>query len=185
MQSVEESPSWSQVPIGHASLLALVPAQYVPASQGAHSAGVRSVAGAVSTVPAGHAPCGRHSPWFCALVYVPDGHAAQVRSATGEPLAETYEPASHADHALHVAAFSATLKLPLGHATQVRSTSAAPSVKTRWPGTHDVCTMHAVAALPSSSHLPAGQAAFGASPPGQCVPGSHASHTASAVGVAA
>ena len=86
---VDAFASLSHDPLGHVSLGVDPPAQYVPGSQAAHTAALRSVAGAVSTVPAEHAFCTRHSAWFGALVYVPEGHAAQERSDTDEPDALT------------------------------------------------------------------------------------------------
>jgi len=52
------------VPLAHAVFGAALPAQYVPASQTAHTGGELDVAGSISTVPAAHAPAGKQVDWF-------------------------------------------------------------------------------------------------------------------------
>ena len=59
MQAVAELPSWSHVPGAHAVFGASLPAQYVPASHGAQTAGENNVAGDVWTLPAAQTPAGR------------------------------------------------------------------------------------------------------------------------------
>ncbi|MBX3208453.1 MAG: hypothetical protein KF764_25635 [Labilithrix sp.] len=61
------------------------PAQWVPASQAAHTDGDVAVPGTVCTVPAAHALDARHVDWFGEDVYVPSSHGAHCRSATALP----------------------------------------------------------------------------------------------------
>ena len=82
MHAVAELPSWSHVPVAHAVFGASLPAQYVPASHGAQTAGENNVAGAVCTVPAAHTPAGRQLVSLGDDVYVPDAHAVHWRSDT-------------------------------------------------------------------------------------------------------
>ena len=63
-QGVAALPSSSQVLAMHAVLGLLLPGQWLPASQAAQTGGALAVPALVSTVPAWHAPSGRHSLWF-------------------------------------------------------------------------------------------------------------------------
>lgn len=85
---------------------------------------------------------------------------------------------------MQLAAFDVVLKLPLVHPLQVRSVVVLPAAPTDWPGAHSVQATHAVAALPSWSHVSFAHAAFGVVPPAQYVPVSQGVHTAGDAGVA-
>jgi hypothetical protein len=62
--AVDEAASSSHVPLAHACFGVAPPAQYVPASHAAHTGGEVGVPGEVCSVPASHAPCGRHEAWL-------------------------------------------------------------------------------------------------------------------------
>ena len=104
-----------------ASFGAVPPAQWVPDSHGSHTGGEDAVPAAVCTVPAAHAPAGRHASWFGALEYVPSAHGAHARSADALPAALTCEPGVHVLHAMQLVAFDDALNSPLGHAEHDRS----------------------------------------------------------------
>lgn len=57
-QAVAAFASWSHVPFAHACFGVVPPAQYVPVSQRAQTAGDAGVAGAACSVPAAHVPTG-------------------------------------------------------------------------------------------------------------------------------
>ena len=83
--AVAELPSWSQLPLAHATFGATSPAQYVPASQGSQTGGDVGVAACVCTVPAAHVPAAPQLASFGEDEYVPSAHGAQTRSAIGLP----------------------------------------------------------------------------------------------------
>lgn len=165
--AVAASPSWSHVPPAQACLGVAPPGQKKPAGHAVQTAGLFGVAGTDSSVPASHAPWGRHASWFWVLVKVPAAHALQPRSTACPPGRLTNAPGSQWLHGAHAAAFTTTLNEPLAQLTHVRSVSTEPSVKTCCPGRQSVCGMHAVAAFASSSHVPAAHATRGAAPPAQ------------------
>jgi hypothetical protein len=94
------------------------------------------------------------------------------------------EPAAQAPMGRQAAALSASLYVPASHAAQVRSPTAAPSAATRNPGEQVVHAMHGLAALASSSQVPALHATWASPPPGQYVPASQAAHWTGELGVA-
>ena len=66
-------------------------------------------------------------------------------------------------------------------AVQVRLVVALPSLTTDCPATQFVRAPHAVAGLPSSSHVVPPQVTVAVVPPAQYSPGLHASHTGAAM----
>ena len=164
---------------------AALPAQYVPGSQTAHTGGELDVAGSVCTVPAAHAPLGKHVDWFGEPEYVPSTHAAHCRSAIAVPTSLTWLPGAQVVHGVQLGAFASTLNVPLAHVVHCRSAVALPAALIDCPGAQLVHGTHAVAELPSWSQVPAEQSSLGAAPPAQYVPASHALQTAGDVDVAA
>lgn len=141
--------SLSHVPSGHASFGASPPAQYVPTAQGTQTAGEVCVAGAVSSVPAAHAPLCAQLDWLFVDVYVSGGHVAQSRSVVVLPSTLTYVPGVQFFHAVQCGALSVTLKVPLVHSAHVRSAVALPLVDTDCPARHTVHATHVVDGSPS------------------------------------
>ena len=87
--------------------------------------------------------------------------------------------------AAQLVAFSVVLNVPLAQAVHIRSVVVVPRAPTLCPGAQLVQVTHAVAALPSWSHVPGAHATFGVAAPAQWVPASHGAHTGGATGVAA
>jgi hypothetical protein len=138
VQTVAGSESWSQVPGAQLTGGSVSPAQYEPGLQTAQAGGLVGVAGAVSTLPAGHAPAGRHDDWLEPEVKVPAGHWAQVRSSVSEGVLATWLPGAQLAHRLHAAELGLVLKLPGAQLTQLRSLLAVPAFVTRVPAAHVV-----------------------------------------------
>ncbi|WP_420814259.1 hypothetical protein [Labilithrix luteola] len=88
-------------------------------------------------------------------------------------------------HGVQLVALRAVLYVALGHAAHVRSTTELPSTAMAFPARQSVHAAHAVAALPSWSHVPLAQACLGTSVPAQYVPTSQGLQTAGELGVAA
>ena len=61
VHEVAALPSWSHVPIGHATFAVASPAQYVPGSHAAHVGGDVAVPATVCSVPGAHVPWGMHA----------------------------------------------------------------------------------------------------------------------------
>ena len=74
------------------------------------------------------------------------------------PVALRVVPTGQADQGVQLSAFSVELKVPLAQSPQVRFTVVLPGVSRYLPGTQVVIFTHGVAAEPSSSQVPAGQA---------------------------
>jgi hypothetical protein len=98
---------------------------------------------------------------------VPLGHDAQVRSAVLDPSLVTYVPAMQVLHKEQEPVFAVVEKVPLVHAAHTRSVVAEPLASTACPAAQRDHATHAVAALSSLSHVPAGHGVFAASPPAQ------------------
>ena len=77
---------------------------------------------------------------------------------------------------MQATAFTWVLKLPEAQAPHCLSVVALPLPETCWPEMQSVQGTHAVALLPSSSHVPLAHVVFGAVPPGQTVPASQGVH---------
>lgn len=96
------------------------------------------VAAAICTVPAGHAPAGVQEDWLGPEVYVPLGHAAQVRSTEDDGVLLVWLPAAQVVQELQAASFVPVVKVPLAQPAQVRSELAVPAASTWLPGEHTV-----------------------------------------------
>jgi hypothetical protein len=128
---------------------------YIPAAQVAHVAQVVASAAALN--------------W-------PLSQATQVRSVVVVPAACTCVPAAQWAQVGHVLAFGVVLNVPVPQAAQVRSLVAVPTALTEKPAEHCVKRTQALAALASSSHLPASHGMGSAVPPGQNVPAAQVAH---------
>ena len=76
-------------------------------------------------------------------------------------LVELYVPAVQL---VQLAALLVELYVPAVQPMQVRSVVAVPSEATAWPALQVVLLTHAVAALPSLSHVPVGQVVHAEAP---------------------
>lgn len=116
---------------------------------------------------------------------VPAAHVSQTRSVVAVPDEIAPLPALQVVHLAHEALLLATLKLPAAQTVHFRFAVAEPALATYWPAGQTSIGTQGVAALASSSHVLLAQAALGLLLPGQCVPASHAVHTAGMVAVPA
>ena len=139
--------------------------------------------GVVSTVPATHAPCGKHAASLFTVVKVPAAQTPHVRLMEAEGELLTKEPGRHVAHAAHDSALADELKAPDVQPEQVRFAVALPAEEMNCPATQLVCAAHAVAESASLSQKPAPQAAIPAAPPAQYVPAGQAMQTGGAVSV--
>jgi hypothetical protein len=123
-------PSLSHVPAAQATGWLVPPAQKLPGSQTAQTAGEVGVPDAICTVPAAQLPHGWQLVWFALLEYCPLGHSAQIRSTVVDGVLVTNVPGKQVVQAVHVGALLDVLKVPLAHAAQVRSLVVEPSLAT-------------------------------------------------------
>jgi len=147
------------VPLAQGSLGAVPPAQWVPTSQDSHTGADVAIPALVCTVPAGHAPAGRHVLWFGDQAYVPSTQGAHCRSAILLPGLLTWLPGEHVVQGVQLSAFSVALKVPLPQTAHVRSEVAEGAFVTYVPGSHVDHGTH-----PLSSQIPSPQV-LGALPP--------------------
>ncbi len=177
VHAVAGSWSSSHVPGAHGSSIAVPPAQKNPSEHGAQTAFVVSFAAISCFVPGGQAPLGKHAAWFTTVEWVPASHAVHTRSEEFVPGALTKVPGAQSVHGVQELALRTVLAEPLAHETHVRSVAALPSAKTRCPGRHCVHGTQDEADEESWSQVPGAQGSFAVEPPGQYVPGSHATQT--------
>jgi hypothetical protein len=142
----------------------------VPAAHAVQARSAWSEPGVLTAEPAAQFVHAEHEPAFEAMLNCPVAHAAHSRSFVAEPGALTYCPGMQAVQTLHAVVLELVLKVPVAQSAQVRSVVASPSLTTMLPATHMVLATHGVAALWSSSQVPASQAAAAAVPPAHQLP---------------
>ena len=98
----------------------------------------------------------------------------QTLFVVGVPAVVCEVPAGQADQATQLSALSVDEKVPLAQSPQVRSVVAVLCVTMYLPAEQVVANTHGVAAVPSSSQVPAAQATGGLVPPLQEVPAAQA-----------
>jgi hypothetical protein len=118
--------------------------------------------GAVSVVPAAHAPSATQLDWFAVVVLVPAAHGLHCRSVDAVPAALTNFPGSHVVHGAQLVAFAVARKVPFAHAAHARSVVADGAFDTKVPGSHVRHGTHGVLGLWSASHVPSAHVVAGA-----------------------
>ena len=112
----------------------------------AHVAADVAVAAAVCTLPAAHAPCGKHIAWLVPEVNVPAAQGAQVWSRVADGVLSTWVPAAQTVNGAQTVALEVVEKVPLAQPAHVRSETALPGADSNSPARQSV---HAVQLVPS------------------------------------
>lgn len=98
---------------------------------------------------------------------MPAPQSVHWRFVVALPGVLTYVPSAQELHPVHDGELLVVLYSPAAHVAHPRSAVVEPAAETYLPCEQLVQATHVVAALASSSHVPAAHACFGVSPPGQ------------------